>query len=209
MERNTSFTVRPVGSPTITGFPAILSPPEYTAFFFFSQNLLEFFPALICRQCFRPEIAGIFSESKLLAYLPTRNCWHIFRPEIAGISSDTKLPAYLPTRNCQHIFRHEIASIISNPNLGHLNLYLLFFYQSNDQGLYHSINDYQCPYGEEAQTAEHILQSCQLYKELESEDLAPTNPGGPKALRLPHGSATDCSIYQRNWTDHLTFEKKN
>ena len=38
--------------------------------------------------------------------------------------------------------------------------------------------------------------------------LAPTNSGGPKALRLPHGSATDCSIYQRDWTDHLTFEKK-
>ena len=38
------------------------------------------------------------------------------------------------------------------------------------------------------------------------KNLAPTNPGGPKALRLPHGSATDCSIYQRDWTDHLTFE---
>ena len=28
----------------------------------------------------------------------------------------------------------------------------------------------------------------------ESEDLAPTNPEGPKALRLPQGSATDFSI---------------
>ena len=46
--------------------------------------------------------------------------------------------------------------------------------------------------------------STKVLKRTESEDLAPTNPGGLKALRLPHGSATDCSIYQRDWT----FEKK-
>ena len=47
-----------------------------------------------------------------------------------------------------------------------------------------------------------------IIQRTESEDQAPTNPGGPKALRLPYGSATDCSNYQQDWTDHLMFEKK-
>ena len=32
----------------------------------------------------------------------------------------------------------------------------------------------------------------------------------PRPLRVrnwPHGSAADCNIYQRDWSDHLTFEK--
>ena len=74
-----------------------------------------------------PENTGIF-------FLPefVNIAGIFFRPEIAGIFCDPKLPAYLPTRNCRHFF---------DPKLGHLNLHLFFFYQSNDQGLYHSFNN--------------------------------------------------------------------
>ena len=55
--------------------------------------------------------------------------------------------------------RHEQV-VISRRRINHNNL---------KQHLYRTFkvgNTDQCPCGEEAQTAEHILQRCQLYKEL-------------------------------------------
>ena len=122
--------IRPVSSPEIAGFPAILSPSENTGIFFFlAQTCQHFFRSEFADILFRsdiagiffffflPEIAGIFSNPKLPAYVLTQNCRHILRPEIAGIFSDPKLPAYFPTRNSGHIFQPEIRGLISNLKL--------------------------------------------------------------------------------------------
>ena len=121
--------IRPVSSPAIAVFPAILSPPENTGIFFrpeFADIASIFFSTRNRRHIFGPEIASISSDLKLRACFPTQNFRHIFRPKISGIFSDSKLPAYLPARICRNFF---------DPNLEHLNLHLFFFYQSNDQGL--------------------------------------------------------------------------
>ena len=91
----------------------------------------HFLPARICQHFFPARICRHFLPARI-----SQHCRHFFfRPEIAGISSDQKLPAYLPTRNFRHIFRLKIAGISFDPKLGHLNIHLFFFYQSNDQGL--------------------------------------------------------------------------
>ena len=91
--------------------PAILSLPENTGIFFFRPKLAGIF--------FWPEFADILFRSDIAdIFFPTQNCRHIFRPEIRSIISNLKLPAFF-----------------FDLKLGYLNLHILFFYQSNNQGL--------------------------------------------------------------------------
>ena len=130
-----------------------------------------------------------YSEEKTIIKLCLKRKWKLKHPKY------NKADAYNQLERHDHVV---IFRLRTNHNKLKQHLYRTF--KVGDTG--------QSPCGEEAQTAEHILQRCQLYKELRVR----TWPQPTLEAQKLYGCLTDlqrpAAFYQRDWTDHLTFEKK-